>query len=379
MTDLKELQKKARARVDQMNNEEQTESAVDQHGKSGKQRRPSPLRIGIWIFEFIILMFVLEHFVIRPYWLDDTSDDAAPSGGLKREEIAIKETVEQNKKALRSLPSLTIPSKTHLPSVEALADGSERAQSAQLAVSHKENLPIEVVNSIGIRFRLIPSGTFNMGSPEDEDNRWEGEKQHRRTIEQPFYISQFEVTQEQWKEIMDDNPSRFKGEKLPVEEVTWNDCQRFLQELSRREQVPEGTYRLPTEAEWEYACRAGTESAYYFGSDPERLKDYAVYKGSSFSSPQEVGTKKPNAYGLYNMHGNVWEWCKSKFRPYPETKKYKSLPDWRVIRGGNWYVDAGSCRSANRARLGPSSHGNMLGFRVVLDITPETAGNNDKE
>ena len=253
------------------------------------------------------------------------------------------------------------------PAVTGLAEGSAAAQERQFAICRERNLPYETSNSIGLRFRLIPPGTFLMGSPVGEVGRGDGEMQHEVMIPEPFYLSVFEINQDQWMKIMHRNPSSYLGGNRPVEEVTWEECRTFVQTLCERENVTPGTYRLPLEEEWEYACRAGTTTAFCFGNDMRRLKDYADYNNNNDTSTVPCGSRKPNAYGIYDLHGNVWEWCQNYFRPYfpkpgaePGTDE-----DWRVIRGGNWHEPAENCRSANRARLPPLSHGNMLGFRIV--------------
>jgi len=236
-------------------------------------------------------------------------------------------------------------------------------------VSRQHALPVEIENSIGIRFRLIPAGTFALGSPENETGRWEGEAQHIVSVSRPFYLGTYEVTQGQWDAVMPTNPSRFRGRNRPVEEVSWYDCQRFVIALCEKEGVPVGTYRLPTEAEWEYACRAGTTTAYHFGNGSKGLGAFADYAGNNDLETNVVGRRRPNAYGLHDMHGNVWEWCQDLFRAYPGAPPIDPLHrEWRMLRGGNWHEGALACRSANRCRLPPLSVGNILGFRVFRRI-----------
>ena len=366
--DLKKLQNKAKDSLDKQKLNEQQQS--DESSSSGKKRRrPANYRIGMWIIEFLVLLFVLEHFVISPYLKKQEQESDKQKKEEQQKKVKLRgRQISPLQKTSRNLPGLTVADKVYLAPVKQLAKGGEDARSIQFTVSRKKGLPIEVVNSIGMHFRLVPSGTFMMGSPEDEKYRNKGEKLHVSEIKKPFYLGKFEVTQEQWNAVMDDNPSGFDEKRHPVEEVTWNDCQEFLKKLCRKEDLPEDTYRLPTEAEWEYACRAGTQAAYYFGDNPEQLSDFAIYKANSYGSTHKVGTVAPNAYGLYNMLGNVWEWCQTKYYMYPGTVEYKSMPDWRVIRGGNWYLEAEKCRAANRSRLGRGSHGNMLGFRVVREL-----------
>ncbi|MDY6854308.1 MAG: formylglycine-generating enzyme family protein [Thermodesulfobacteriota bacterium] len=222
-------------------------------------------------------------------------------------------------------------------------------------------------NSVGMKFMYIPPGTFLMGSPPDELGRHSDEIQHQVTLTKGFYMQTTEVTQAQWKAVMENNPSYFKGDDLPVERISWNEAQEFIQKLNEIEAT--GRYRLPTEAEWEYACRSGNMSAYYFGNSGEELERYAWYGGGYLDKTSSVGKKKPNAWGLYDMHGNVWEWCQDWFGKYPSASvvdpKGPPLGQNIVYRGGSWF-DAGKyCRSAFRYRSAPGFEYHHLGFRVV--------------
>ena len=221
-----------------------------------------------------------------------------------------------------------------------------------------------ITNSVGMTFVRIPAGSFMMGS----DNGDSDEKPvHRVKISRSFYIQTTEVTQAQWKAVMGNNPSRFKGDNLPVERVSWNDAQEFIKRLNRKEGGSK--YRLPTEAEWEYAARAGSTGAYCFGDDKSRLGDYAWYISNSGNKTHRVGAKKPNRWGLYDMHGNVWEWVQDRFGSYSSSPSTDpsgpSSGTDRVDRGGGWSASAGHCRSANRVRGEPGLTDNDLGFRVA--------------
>lgn len=227
---------------------------------------------------------------------------------------------------------------------------------------------------LGAKFVLIPAGTFMMGSPSDEQGRMDlgsdPEAQQQVTISKSFYMQTTSVTQGQWQGVMGNNPSYFKGNyNLPVEQVSWSDVQDFIGMLNRQEGTDK--YRLPTAAEWEYACRAGSTTAYCFGNDPGRLGEYAWYVENTRdeSHPHPVGQKKPNAWGLYDMHGNVWEWVQDWQGHYlsgsvtdPEGP---STGSYRVDRGGAWYIDAGFCRSAFRLGNDPGRRFNALGFRLL--------------
>ena len=235
-----------------------------------------------------------------------------------------------------------------------------------------------VVNHIGMTFKLIPAGNFIMGSPTDEPGRWIGETQHQITLTKGFYMQTTEVTQGQWKMVMGSNPSYFSncGDDCPVEQVSWNDVQGFISELNK---LGEGNYRLPTEAEWEYAARAGSTTALANGvitvtgceHDPN-LHAIGWYCGNSGNTMHPVAQKQPNAWGLYDMHGNVWEWCQDWYGFYdtgPLTDPIGAPSGlYRVNRGGSWYHGAGLCRSASRGTDEPDNSYHCYGFRLVLPL-----------
>jgi len=221
------------------------------------------------------------------------------------------------------------------------------------------------VNSIGIQFVLIPAGEFQMGSNDGLDS----EKPVRPVrISTPFYLGAYEVTQGQWQAIMDSNPSQYKGDpNLPVESVSWEDVQAFIRQLNAKEG---GTkYRLPTEAEWEYTARAGTTTAYSFGNDERQLQEYAWCGSNAGGKTHPVGQLKPNAWGLYDMHGNVWEWVQDWRGPYSAAAAVApagpSSGSFRVIRGGGWLIVAGNCRAAYRGRVTPGDRAGWLGLRLL--------------
>jgi formylglycine-generating enzyme required for sulfatase activity len=230
----------------------------------------------------------------------------------------------------------------------------------------------DFTNSIGMRLKLIAAGTFMMGSPPSEPDRADNETQHRVRISKPFYLGVYEVTQGQYEKLMEANPSNFKGDNNPVEQVSWEDAALFCRELSARpeEQAAGRVYRLPTEAEWEYACRAGTTTAYSFGDDRSQLRNFAWYEVNAERRHHPVGQKKPNPWGLYDMHGNVWEWCQDWYGDYPSGSTTDptgaASGSNRVYRGGGWGYGAGYCRSAHRYRLYPSYRVSNFGFRVAL-------------
>jgi len=227
-------------------------------------------------------------------------------------------------------------------------------------------------NSIGMKFVLIPAGTFMMGSPGADVGREDDEVQHEVTITRAFYLQTTPVTQGQWARVMGNNPSRFKddGDKCPVEKIRWDEAQTFIEKLNEMEGTDK--YRLPTEAEWEYACRAGSAERFCSGDDEGKLGEYAWYRGNSGKRTHPVGNKKANAWGLYDMHGNVWEWCQDCYGDYPAgpVTDPKGSPscEFRVSRGGSWFDNASDIRSAHRGWGWPSNRVNNLGFRLAWDL-----------
>lgn len=219
-------------------------------------------------------------------------------------------------------------------------------------------------------FVSIPAGEFEMGSPSNEKDRKTDESPvHPVKISNAFYMGKYEITQKQWRDVMGSSPSYFKGDNLPVEQVSWDDIQNFITKLNEKEGG--NKYRLPTEAEWEYAARAGTKTKYFFGDEESKLGDYEWYKSNSGSKTHDVGQKKPNPWGLYDMDGNVNEWVQDKYHlNYSEAPTDGS--SWesgsgfhRVYRGGNWDAFARSCRSAYRDYFTADFRYEGLGFRLL--------------
>ena len=221
---------------------------------------------------------------------------------------------------------------------------------------------------------LIDPGTFTMGSPSSERGRDSDETQHQVTITQAFYLGKYMVTQAQWESVMGSNPATGSGvgNNYPVYTVSWNDCQIFIENLNG---MGLGTFRLPTEAEWEYACRARTQTRFYWGDDlnDSEIVDYAWYGGNnSPSGTKEVGQKQSNAFGLFDMSGNVYEWCSDWYGSYPSGPQVDpqgpSTGSDRVGRGGRWTYYAQHCRSAYRHGVSPNHRGNIIGFRLVREF-----------
>jgi len=227
----------------------------------------------------------------------------------------------------------------------------------------------------------VKPGTFTMGSPEGELGRRDDEAQHRVTISQGFWLGKYEITQAQYKAVMGNNPSHFEGDNLPVECVTWFNATNFCAKLTEIERaagrLPAGyKYTLPTEAQWEYACRAGTTTALNSGKnltdrfECPNMDEVGWYYYNSDNKTHPVGQKKPNAWGVYDMHGNVWEWCLDWYDGYPTTAvtdpKGPDTGEYRVFRGGDWRGNAYHCRSVARDSDDPSDNFSYFGFRVAL-------------
>ena len=237
-----------------------------------------------------------------------------------------------------------------------------------------------VVSSIGLKMVLIRPGRFVMGTEKklgEFRQKRDEMPAHRVTITRSFYLGSTEVTQAQWEAVMKKNPSRHKAANLPVCGVSWNDCQEFCKRLTELERaagnLPAGArYCLPTEAEWEFACRAGSKGKFCFGDDTKALGDYAWYKRNDRGRPQPVGQKKPNAWGLYDMHGNVSEWAQDWYQATYYQKSPEKNPKGpatgktRVLRGRAWYRDSKCCRSAARLNYQPAEAHPMFGFRVCV-------------
>lgn len=242
--------------------------------------------------------------------------------------------------------------------------GDKYRAPSQQKLGSRDAKTVDIGHGVSLELVLIGSGTFMMGSPSSETGRETDEAQHQVTLTKDYWIGRYEVTQRQWVEIMGENPSHFKaaGLEAPVEQVGWSDCQAFLRELNAR--VSGGGFRLPTEAEWEYACRAGTTGAY--AGDLDAM---AWHEQNSGAITHGVGQRRPNAWGLYDLHGNVWEWCADWFGRYPAGAAIDPAGSksgmYRVIRGGSWISSARDCRSAERNGRLPANRNDDIGCRLV--------------
>jgi formylglycine-generating enzyme required for sulfatase activity len=264
-------------------------------------------------------------------------------------------------------------------------------------VQASRSLPKQIANTLGMKFVLVPAGTFVMGSPPDESGRGADEgPQHEVTIARPFYLSIYPVTQAHYQRVMRTNPSHFcrsgRGkdlikdldpQTLPVERVTWGNAVVFCRKLSEwpEEQRHDRKYRLPTEAEWEYACRGDSLQPFHLGlSLSSTLANFdgnypcgGAPRGAFLKRTSPAGSYPPNALGLYDLHGNVWEWCQDWYgEHYYQESPAEDPPgpatgDRRVVRGGCWSSPGSNCRTAYRGKLEPGDHLYRVGFRVVLE------------
>jgi formylglycine-generating enzyme required for sulfatase activity len=318
-----------------------------------------------------------------------------------------------------------IPGPSSRPALAVAPFDEKTAKQHQTAWGKHLNLPVEQTNSIGMTLVLIPPGEFDMGSSAQEvaellreakqlkSPQWYIDRvpseapQHRVRITKPFYLGVCEVTQAEYERLMGSNPSRFKGSPTrPVEQMTWYDAVEFCRRLSEltAEKMIGAVYRLPTEAEWEYACRAGTATRYSFGNDDSLPSRHAWWENKLSDTTQPVGRLKPNAFGLYDMHGNVWEWCSDWYgsgyygaspmddptgpasgtdhadRPMTARERAQARATGpasgtgRVDRGGAYETNIGGCRSAYRSSASPGHRTNILGFRVACTPFGNEAG-----
>jgi formylglycine-generating enzyme required for sulfatase activity len=282
-------------------------------------------------------------------------------------EVAVE---EQEQPTAPATPSNAGNSNAPAPAIAPF--GEAKAKEHQEAWAKHLGVPVEMANSIGMKLVLIPPGEFMMG---------EGGDAHKVAITKAFYLGSYVVTQEQWQTVMGSNPSESKNTapKNPVGRVTWEDCQEFLRRLGETPGAARASYNLPTEAQWEYACRAGSASRYCFGDSDAELGEYAWYRENSGHQMHPVGAKKPNAWGLFDMHGNVNEWCADWY----DEGYYRASPgidpagpsggERRARRGGGFDFPAGDCRSAFRYGSKPGVHFGDLGLRVS-QVLPDQPG-----
>ena len=239
---------------------------------------------------------------------------------------------------------------------------------AQPTVANSDNISIPVKDGISIDMVRVEAGTFTMGATAEMEEPFDDAKPpHRVTLTNDYYIGKYEVTQALWQAVMGKNPSKFKGDNLPVENVSWDDCQEFISQLNR---ITGKTFRLPTEAEWEYAARGGKKSRGYQYSGSNDISDVAWYDGNSGNKTHAVGSKQANELGIYDMSGNVWEWCQDWHGSYSSSSQTNPTGvksgSYRVIRGEGWFSGARICRSSYRDGRLPYASSRDQGLRLVL-------------
>lgn len=246
---------------------------------------------------------------------------------------------------------------------------SSNGYASSSSVSSGSNvISIPVRNGITIEMVKVEAGTFMMGATSEMQKPWYDEKPvHQVTLTNDYYMGKYEVTQNLWKAVMGRNPSKFKGDDLPVEKVSWDDCQEFISKLNS---MTGRKFRLPTEAEWEYAARGGKKSRGYQYSGSSKMSEVAWYTANSGSKTHPVGKKQANELGLYDMTGNVLEWCQDWYGSYVSSSQTNPTGAFsgffRVFRGGSWYGNAGNCRSSCRDSYNPGNCNFDLGLRLVL-------------
>jgi formylglycine-generating enzyme required for sulfatase activity len=277
----------------------------------------------------------------------------------------------------------SIPSEETLPAalpeiqIETLIEPTGVRPSSAIVAEPRPVLPRTPESRFfNASFVTVAPGSFIMGSPDHEPGRGSDETQHEVTLTRSYTIQTTPITQGQWKALMGNNPSNFLrgGENCPVEGVSWNDCQEFIKRVNK---MGGYSYRLPTEAEWEYACRAGASTSFFNGEITKKLfsrRDSCLdaigwYRCNSGKKTHPVAEKKPNAWGLFDMHGNVYEWCQDWYGKYAEIPQIDprgaALGPGCVVRGGSWFTNSQNCRSASRFFRSPNFRSNFVGFRLV--------------
>jgi formylglycine-generating enzyme required for sulfatase activity len=254
-----------------------------------------------------------------------------------------------------------------------LAQGLLLSFATLLPLSTTAQADKTFTNLVGIEFIRIPAGSFQMGADKNLEEASNDElPQHHVTLSHAFYLGKYEVTQEQWVAVMGNNPSKFVGLRNPVESVSWDDIQVFIQQLNTKEGTDK--YRLPTEAEWEYAARAGTSSTWSFGDDASESEQYAWYDDNSDNQTHPVGQKQPNPWGLYDIYGNVYEWVNDWYDENFYSRNISTDPKGpengthRVLRGGGWGRSTWGLRSASRGSLVPDRQLERCGFRLARSL-----------
>ncbi|MGA2622137.1 MAG: formylglycine-generating enzyme family protein, partial [Thermoguttaceae bacterium] len=325
-------------------------------------------------------------------WYQEALPELASGLGKSRVEKRLAQAADEPAPETVSRPAHILPPLAVAPFNERTALLHQKRWAKYLGV------PVVQANSIGMKLALIPPGEFDMGSPKEligtearlhANDGWYRDRlpgegpQHRIQITRPFFVGVTCVTQGEYERVMGTNPSKFQGDpKRPVEQVSWNEAVEFCRKVSELpgEKEAKRRYGLPTEAQWEYACRAGSQSRWSFGDDPAKLGEYGWFNGNSGGMSHPVGQKQPNVWGLYDMYGNVWEWCGDGYEKGYYENSPKDDPagssggSQRAFRGGSWIIAAWACRSAFRDGRGPAERDNNLGFRVSVSLADDAGG-----
>lgn len=308
--------------------------------------------------------FVEEQELIK-IQMEETERKAQEAALLKiAEEAEMKRRAEIEKKLLEE----EISRKENEERERKLKEDEILKEQYEKAAKRLEQESATIIsNSIGMQFAFIPPGEFNMGSNESDDAK----PAHKVKISKPFYLGKYPVTQREWKAVMGSNPSYYMGNDCPVEQVSWDDVQKFVKKLNAKESTEK--YRLPSEAEWEYACKAGTSTKYSFGDTESTLNKYAWYTENSGTKTHAVGLKNPNAWRLYDMHGNVWEWVQDEWHddysgaPSDSSAWETGNSSKRVEKGGGWFSDANRCQSSFRDKDDSLYKSEDIGFRILME------------
>ena len=335
----------------------------------------------------------------RPSSFSDLPDPESAATPAKRQESSFPNPESATTPAKRqesSFPnpeSAATPAKrqeSSFPNPESAAIPAKRQESSFVGEKAGDLRALEI-NGVSYRFRWCPAGSFMMGSPKEEDNRFDDEVQHEVVLTRGFWMLETQVTQAMWRSVMGYNPSDFSNtgggkskvsglntDNFPVENVSWDDCQEFINKLNAIAELKGLEFRLPTEAQWEYACRAGTTTPFFWGSslngDKANCFGYFPYgtdvKGEYLGRTSPVGSYSANPWGFFDMHGNVYEWCADWYDDYPTGTVTDPLGpavgSYRVLRGGSWYFFAQGCRSAYRGCNVVGYRYSSLGFRLSL-------------
>ena len=263
-------------------------------------------------------------------------------------------------------PKKTTTSKRTTPAAKKTTSSPQQQPRHTINASYSNG--VLIVNGVRYEMMMVYAGTFTMGATSEMKDPYDEEKPaHKVTLTNNYYLGKTEVTQALWKAVMGSNPSYFKGDNKPVEEVSWDDCQKFISKLNA---ATGKHFRLPTEAEWEFAARGGNNSRHYQYSGSNTLNDVGWYTDNSSNTTHDVASKQANELGLYDMSGNVWEWCSDWYGSYSSNTQYDpagpTSGSYRVYRGGSWIDRAGLCRSSRRFNFTPGGLGLNLGLRLAL-------------